>query len=68
MLVGCKNCGGYFTPAEIEKLRRPAHKWSLTPGGEQMLAQNTASGAHVLCPKCGHNTLGLGAAPVPPSQ
>jgi hypothetical protein len=66
MLVSCKNCGGFFNAGELAQLKPPRHPWGLTRVGELALAQNTASGAHALCPKCGHNT--LSAASVPASR
>lgn len=66
MLVGCKNCGGYFTERELQLRKPPVHPWTLTPVGQRMLAQNTERGANLPCPKCGQNT--LANAQVPPIQ
>ena len=63
MLVGCKNCGGYFTSEELNKRKPPVHKWPLTVVGERILAQNVARGANVACPACGQNTLGNALTP-----
>jgi hypothetical protein len=57
MLAGCKNCGGYFTAAELERRKPPVHRWPLTAAGERMLAENTSRGSEVPCPSCGQNTL-----------
>jgi hypothetical protein len=66
MVVGCKNCGGYFTSDELKHRKPPAHPWPLTPVGARSLANNAASGANFPCPACGQNT--LGGAPPPASQ
>lgn len=58
MLVGCKNCGAYFTADELQRRKPPVHPWPLTATGERSLAQNTARGANAPCPGCGQNTLG----------
>ena len=58
MLVGCKNCGGYFTRDELARLKPPVHPWPLTARGEQSLAANAARGTDSPCPSCGQNTLG----------
>ena len=63
MLVGCKNCGGYFTSEELQKRKPPVHRWPLTPAGARILAQNDANGANVPCPGCGQNTLGSALTP-----
>jgi len=63
MLVGCKNCGGYFTAAELQKRKPPIHRLPLTEVGARVLAQNTAHGANAPCPACGQNTLGTAIAP-----
>ena len=57
MVVGCKNCGGYFTSSELQRQKPPIHPWPLTAVGARTLAQNAARGASVLCPTCGQNTL-----------
>jgi hypothetical protein len=57
MLVSCKNCGGSFNEGELAQLKPPMHPWALTPVGQRALAMNNANGAHLLCPKCGQNTL-----------
>lgn len=57
MLVGCKNCGGYFTSDELQKRKPPVHPWPLTAVGALRLADNTARGENVPCPGCGQNTL-----------
>jgi hypothetical protein len=62
MLVGCKNCGGYFTPAELRLRKPPMYPWALTAAGARSLAQNTARGDNVPCPTCGQNTLGSAPA------
>jgi hypothetical protein len=66
LLVGCKNCGGYFTSDEVQRRKPPLHPWRLTAVGARSLAANTARGANSPCPTCGQNT--LGSAPPPPSQ
>jgi len=66
MLVGCKNCGGYFTADELQRRKPPVHCWPLTPSGARTLAQNVAAAANFPCPVCGQNT--LGSAPTPASQ
>lgn len=58
MVLGCRNCGGYFTGDELAKLKAPVHPWKLTSHGEIALAQNAASGQpQWTCPTCGHQTL-----------
>jgi hypothetical protein len=66
MLVGCKNCGGYFTSDELRRRTPPVHRWPLTAVGARILAQNTARGANVPCPACGQNTLGSAPAAASP--
>jgi hypothetical protein len=65
MLVGCKNCGGYFTSDEVQRRKPPVHPWPLTAVGAQILAANTERGDNSPCPTCGQNT--LGSAPPPAS-
>jgi hypothetical protein len=64
MLVGCKNCGGYFTSDELHRRKPPVHPWPLTAVGARSLAENTARGANLPCPGCGQNTLGSARPPV----
>ena len=63
MLVGCKNCGGYFTSHELERRKPPVHPWPLTAVGAQSVARNVASGADFPCPMCGQNALANAALP-----
>lgn len=58
MLYGCKNCGGIFTQDEVLKRKPPAHPWTLTEKGQQVIAEKQATGEnHPLCSTCGQNTL-----------
>jgi hypothetical protein len=66
VLVGCKNCGAYFTQDEVQRRKPPVHPWPLTETGARRLAENTTRGVDVSCPGCGQNT--LGSAPPPASQ
>ena len=63
MLVGCKNCGGYFNSNELERRKPPVHRWPLTAVGARVLADNVANGKDVPCPACGQNTLGSALTP-----
>jgi hypothetical protein len=58
MLLGCKNCGGYFTRQEVANRKPPMHPWQLTGTGARELASNQTSGIHgEICPMCGQQTL-----------
>jgi hypothetical protein len=63
MLVGCRNCGSYFTEDEIRKRKPPMHSWKLTPQGEQAQSDNVERGENTPCPKCGQNSLGVAKTP-----
>lgn len=63
MLVGCKNCGGYFTATEVQRRKPPIHRWPLTAVGARTLAANTELGANAPCPTCGQNTLSSALPP-----
>lgn len=57
MIVGCKNCGSYFTGPEMAKRKPPLYPWKLTEAGARVLEQNLAGGEQRPCPTCGHRTL-----------
>jgi rubredoxin len=56
--IGCKNCGGHFTPDEVMHSKRPMHPWPLTSVGQRVLEENAARGDDQwACPMCGQKTL-----------
>lgn len=58
MVIGCKNCGGYFSEDEIRVRPTPPHRWPLTRVGERVLLENEADGGDLRpCPTCGQKTL-----------
>jgi len=58
MAIKCGNCGGHFTPMEIQQRLRPRYPWSLTPPGQRALFENQQRGStQPPCPECGQLTL-----------
>ncbi|MFN0248166.1 MAG: hypothetical protein ACKV2T_14845 [Kofleriaceae bacterium] len=58
MAVRCGNCGGHFTPHEVQFRHRPRYPWPLSVAGQRALTENQQRGSTLPpCPECGQQTL-----------
>jgi len=57
-VIGCKNCGSYFTHDEMLRLKPPLNAWPLTATGKRVSDENRTLGRdQSACPTCGCRTL-----------
>lgn len=68
MILGCKNCGGFYTGLEMAQRKPPLYPWKLTEVGARVLAENLAGGEQRPCPNCGQRTLVSKSAVLTPGE